>query len=111
MEFWQISEILISKFKIQFLFRLFEIKLIILNGELIKQELCQIFFENIKNWIYSIFKALELKNIEYEYRPIHLVNNGGEQYSEEYTKLNPKQEVPALLVDGQLLLQSVNLTV
>jgi len=55
-----------------------------------------------------LFKALELKKIEHEYRPIHLVKNGGEQYSEEYTKLNPKQEVPALLIDGQMLLQSVS---
>ena len=47
----------------------------------------------IKRFISFIHKALELKKIEYEYRAIHLVKNGGEQYSEEYTKLNPKQEV------------------
>ena len=50
---------------------------------------------------------MELKKIEYEYRPVHLVKDGGEQFSDFYSKINPKQEVPALLIDGQLLLQSV----
>jgi hypothetical protein len=29
------------------------------------------------------------------------------KYSNEFTKINPKQEVPALFIDGQLLFQSV----
>ena len=58
------------------------------------------------SFLYS--KALELKGIEYEYKPVHLVKGGGEQYSEEYARINPKQEVPALLIDGNTLLQSVN---
>jgi hypothetical protein len=70
---------------------------------------------------------LELKGIDYEYKSISLIKNGGEQvfrllkkknlfsklnsekkFSEEYTKLNPKQEVPTIEIDGLLLTQSVN---
>ena len=77
-----------------------------------------------------MFEALNLKNIEFEYRPVNILRkDGGEQvsfysvkfihyrrslfqilflkYSKEFTKLNPKQEVPALLIDGHLLVQSV----
>ncbi len=33
--------------------------------------------------------ALNIKGIEYEYRAIHLVKDGGQQKSEEYLKHNP----------------------
>lgn len=36
-----------------------------------------------------------------------MIKEGGQQYSEEYTKINPKQEVPALEIDGHLILQSL----
>lgn len=35
--------------------------------------------------------ALAWKGIEYEYKPVHLLNGGGEHFQEEYTKLNPNQ--------------------
>lgn len=38
--------------------------------------------------------ALNMKNIDYEIKPIHLVK--GDQKSEEFTKLNPIQRVPVL---------------
>nr|UOU03307.1 glutathione S-transferase zeta 4 [Brachionus rubens] len=63
------------------------------------------YFRSSSSWRVRI--ALELKNIEYEYRSINLIKDGGEQFSEEYTKINPKQEVPALKIDGQLFLQSL----
>jgi len=31
------------------------------------------------------------------------------KFSNEYTIINPKQEVPALFIDGKLLLQSVQI--
>lgn len=52
---------------------------------------------------YRVRIALHLKKIEFEYRPIHLVKDGGEQYKEEYKKLNPMSQVPSL-VDGDLTL-------
>lgn len=41
--------------------------------------------------------ALNLKQIDYEYCPVHLVKNGGEQHSEEYINLNPGHLVPTLV--------------
>lgn len=47
--------------------------------------------------------ALNLKNLKYEYIPVHLVKNGGENHREEFRKLNPIGEVPCL-VDGAFVL-------
>ena len=41
--------------------------------------------------------ALHYKGIDFEYKPVHLVRAGGEQYSSEYKKLNPLGEVPTLV--------------
>ena len=49
--------------------------------------------------------ALELKNVEYDYVPVHLVKN--EQMGKDYVKLNPSEEVPTLCIDGNVLNQSV----
>jgi maleylacetoacetate isomerase len=51
--------------------------------------------------------ALEYKNIPYEYKAVHLLNNGGEQYSESYKALNPLSEVPCLVHKGQAISQSI----
>ena len=40
--------------------------------------------------------VLELKNIEYEYRAIHLVKDGGEQKKDDYKEINPMQQVCTL---------------
>jgi len=46
--------------------------------------------------------ALNLLKIQYEYKAIHLVKNGGENHSEEFHKLNPAEKVPVLeLFDNQ----------
>ena len=42
--------------------------------------------------------VLELKNIEYEYRAIHLVKDGGEQKKNDYKEINPMQQVFILLI-------------
>lgn len=52
---------------------------------------------------YRVRIALNLKNIEVESIPVHLVKNGGEQHSLEYVDLNPTHLVPTL-VDGDLVL-------
>jgi len=55
---------------------------------------------------YRVRIALNLKNIAYEIRPVHLLKNGGEQFKADYLALNPQGRVPVLLVDGQILTQS-----
>lgn len=54
---------------------------------------------------YRVRIALNLKNVDYESRPINLV--AGEQNSEEYRAINPQGFVPLLEIDGHRLTQSV----
>ena len=49
--------------------------------------------------------ALNLKNIDYESRPVNLLT--GEQSSQEYLELNPQGFVPMLEIDGHRLTQSL----
>lgn len=56
---------------------------------------------------YRVRIALNLKGLNYDYLPVHLLNNGGEQNSDEFKKLSPKAEVPALVHDGKNLIQSM----
>eukprot|EP01137_Pigoraptor_chileana_P035809 Opistho-2@30422 len=51
--------------------------------------------------------ALRFKGIEYEYRAVNLIKDGGEQLKEEYLRLNPSALVPALHINGHTLGQSV----
>jgi maleylacetoacetate isomerase len=51
--------------------------------------------------------ALNLKNLPYEKIPIHLINNDGEQHSDQYKKINPQELVPALQVDDHIITQSL----
>lgn len=48
---------------------------------------------------YRLRIVLNLKNIEYEYIPVHLVKNGGEQHQQNYQSLNPTELVPTLIDD------------
>jgi len=47
--------------------------------------------------------ALNLKQVPYQLKQVHLVRDGGEQFSPEYLKLNPIARVPTL-VDGDFVL-------
>ena len=51
--------------------------------------------------------ALQLKGLDYEYVPIHLVAGGGEQYSAAYRALNPQSRVPSLETADGVLTQSM----
>ncbi len=43
--------------------------------------------------------ALNLKGLPYDYRPIHLLKNGGEQLAPEYRAMSPDALVPVLIDD------------
>lgn len=47
------------------------------------------------------------KGLSFEYKPVHLLNNGGEQHQPEYKKLNPAAEVPTLIHNGRAIAQSM----
>ncbi|TRX57529.1 maleylacetoacetate isomerase [Thalassomonas sp. M1454] len=52
---------------------------------------------------YRVRIALQLKQVEFQQKFVHLVNNGGEQHSKSYEALNPAHLVPTL-VDGDFTL-------
>lgn len=52
---------------------------------------------------YRVRIALNLKGLTYEYEPVHLVKDGGQQHSEAYRKLNPARLVPTF-IDGDVRL-------
>src|SRR5689334_3643690 len=52
---------------------------------------------------YRVRIALALKGLDYEYLPVNIVKDGGQQFSSEYRALNPQARVP-LLVDGDFVL-------
>lgn len=55
---------------------------------------------------YRVRIALNLKNIKYEYKPVHLLKNGGEQHTVEYRAVNPMGGVPTLVYKGKVISQS-----
>jgi maleylacetoacetate isomerase len=56
---------------------------------------------------YRVRIALNVKMIPYEIIPIHLLKDGGEQYSDKYKKLNPSAQVPTLVDNEQIVAQSM----
>jgi maleylacetoacetate isomerase len=56
---------------------------------------------------YRVRIALNLKKIDFEALPVHLVNDGGEQLKPQYQALNPQALVPALEENGRILTQSL----
>lgn len=56
---------------------------------------------------YRVRIALNLKGMDYDAVPVHLVKEGGQQKKPDYLALNPQGLVPALDVDGHVLTQSL----
>ena len=56
---------------------------------------------------YRVRIALNLKNLPYDVIPIHLLNNGGEQFSLDYKAVNPQSLVPALQDGDKVITQSL----
>ena len=50
---------------------------------------------------YRVRIALNLKQLEYQNIPVHLVKDGGQQHSETYLGLNPAELVPTLIDDDE----------
>ncbi len=51
--------------------------------------------------------ALNLKGLDYDYAPVHLLRDGGEQLKPEYRELNPDGIVPTLVDGADILTQSI----
>lgn len=51
--------------------------------------------------------ALELKGLGYQYLPVHLLRDGGQQHDDSYRAINPQQRVPTLLAGDTVLTQSL----
>lgn len=58
---------------------------------------------------YRVRIALNLKGLNADLIPVHLVNNGGEQHSEAYKAVNPSELVPTLVEDDFNLSQSLSI--
>ena len=56
---------------------------------------------------YRVRIALNLKNIDCEITPIHLVKDGGQQHSLEYKLLNPRGEVPFYIDEDVAISESM----
>jgi maleylacetoacetate isomerase len=56
---------------------------------------------------YRVRIALNLKGLAYEYKAVHLLNDGGEQHKPEYLALNPARQVPTLVHGRHVIAQSM----
>lgn len=56
---------------------------------------------------YRVRIALHLKKLNFEYIPVHLLRDGGQQKSADYLARNPLAQVPTLDHDGKLVTQSL----
>ncbi len=58
---------------------------------------------------YRVRIGLNLKGLEYEIAPVHLLHDGGQQHAEGYRELNPQELVPTLLHGQRRLWQSLSI--
>lgn len=56
---------------------------------------------------YRVRIALNLKGLPYDYAPVHLLKNGGEQHAPSYQRINPSELIPTLVDDGHAMGQSL----
>ena len=56
---------------------------------------------------YRVRIALNFKGLPYEYVPVHLLKDGGQQLAPSFRTLNPDSLIPVLDDDGQVLTQSL----
>ncbi|XP_034250454.1 probable maleylacetoacetate isomerase 2 [Thrips palmi] len=58
---------------------------------------------------YRVRIVLNLKEIDYNTVPIDIFKGGGEQFSDNYRQINPMKKVPALVIDGHTIVESLNI--
>ena len=56
---------------------------------------------------YRVRIALNLKRIDYQTLPIHLLRDGGEQHGAQFSQLNPQELIPVLMHGDRVLRQSL----
>ena len=56
---------------------------------------------------YRVRIALNLKGLDYEVRPVHLVNDGGEHLKPAYREISPQAQLPTLLDGDRIVRQSM----
>ena len=56
---------------------------------------------------YRVRIGLNLKGLDYQIRPVHLLKDGGQQHQPVYVQVNPVQLLPALDDDGLIITQSL----
>lgn len=56
---------------------------------------------------YRVRIGLNLKGLDYQIRPVHLLKDGGQQHQPDYVQVNPAQLLPALDDDGLIITQSL----
>ncbi|HEY4093158.1 MAG TPA: maleylacetoacetate isomerase [Luteibacter sp.] len=56
---------------------------------------------------YRVRIVLNLKGLDYEARPVHLVNEGGQHLKPDYRALSPQAQLPTLLDNGRVVRQSM----
>ena len=56
---------------------------------------------------YRVRIALNLKGLPYDYAPVHLLRDGGEQLKPAYRRLNPDAILPTLVAGDNVLTQSL----
>jgi maleylacetoacetate isomerase len=57
--------------------------------------------------VYRVRIALNLKGLDYEARPIHLVHDGGEHPKPAYREVSPQAQLPTLLDGDRVIRQSM----
>lgn len=60
---------------------------------------------------YRVRIALNLKQLDFQYFPVHLVKNGGEQNAEDYLRLNPNALVPSFVDDDEDFILNQSLSI
>lgn len=60
---------------------------------------------------YRVRIAMNLKELEYEYIPVHLVNDGGEQHQGAYDNLNPSHLVPTFVDDDEDIILNQSMSI
>ncbi|KAM4014573.1 maleylacetoacetate isomerase isoform 2-T2 [Anomaloglossus baeobatrachus] len=71
----------------------------------VEKPLLYSYFRSSCSWRVRI--ALAFKGLEYDLHPVNLIQDGGQQRTDEYKRVNPMQQVPALRIDGVTLSQSL----